>query len=84
MYRGSHIATWTMRRCYAPALSASISRSQGGVPRGQLWLGVFSTGFPHENSRFPHALETLLALGFAEESYRRTLWDNTARYYGFH
>ena len=44
---------------------------------------VFSTDFPHEDSRYPHALDTFLELGFPAETYRKILWDNTARYYGF-
>ena len=44
---------------------------------------VFSTDFPHEDSRYPHALDTFLKLGFPEETCRRILWDNSARFYGF-
>lgn len=44
---------------------------------------VFSTDFPHEDSRYPHALETFLGLGFPEETCRKILWDNSANYYGF-
>ena len=44
---------------------------------------VFSTDFPHEDSRFPNAVTTFLDLGFGEESCRKILWDNSARLYGF-
>lgn len=51
------------------------------------WMGdsnlVFSTDFPHADSRFPHAVETLLEQPFPEESKRRILWDNCARLYAF-
>ncbi len=43
---------------------------------------VFSTDFPHEDSRYPHALETFLELPFSEASKRKILWDNSARLYG--
>ena len=43
---------------------------------------VFSTDFPHEDSRYPHAVETFLELPFREESKRKILWDNSARLYG--
>ena len=44
---------------------------------------VFSTDFPHEDSRFPNAGKTFLELGFPEQSCRKILWDNSARLYGF-
>ena len=43
---------------------------------------VFSTDFPHEDSRYPHAVETFLELPFSEASKRKILWDNSARLYG--
>ena len=33
--------------------------------------------------RFPHAVETLVAQPFSDESKRKVLWDNCARLYGF-
>ena len=51
------------------------------------WMGdgnlVFSTDFPHADGRFPHAVETLTAQPFPEESKRKILWDNCARLYAF-
>lgn len=50
------------------------------------WLGddniVFSTDFPHEDSRFPRAVETFCLQPYPEESKRKILWDNCARLYG--
>jgi predicted TIM-barrel fold metal-dependent hydrolase len=50
------------------------------------WLGddrlVFSTDFPHGDSKFPNAVESFLTLPITEESKRKTLWDNCAAYYG--
>ena len=44
---------------------------------------VFSTDWPHGDTEYPHATETLLAQeGLAEASKRKILWDNTARLYG--
>ena len=54
-----------------------------------LWLNyidpalVFSTDFPHADSRFPHAVDTLLEQPFPEASNRKILWDNCARLYAF-
>jgi predicted TIM-barrel fold metal-dependent hydrolase len=43
---------------------------------------VFSTDFPHVDSKFPHAVEGLLKLPVADEDKRKILWDNCAAYYG--
>jgi predicted TIM-barrel fold metal-dependent hydrolase len=42
---------------------------------------VISTDWPHDDSRYPHALETFLALPIAAESKKKILWDNCARLY---
>ena len=50
------------------------------------WLGdsniVFSTDYPHPDSRFPNAVETLIEQPFPEAAMRKILWDNCARLYG--
>ena len=43
---------------------------------------VFSTDFPHEDSRYPHAVETFLEMPFSEVSRHKILWHNSARLYG--
>jgi predicted TIM-barrel fold metal-dependent hydrolase len=49
------------------------------------WMGddnlVFSTDYPHEDSRFPKAVSTFLEQPFPEKSKRKILWDNCARLY---
>jgi len=49
------------------------------------WLGndnvVFSTDYPHADSKFPHAVDRLLTLPLSDESKRKFLWDNCARLY---
>ena len=43
---------------------------------------VFSTDWPHNDSAYPHAIETFLSLeGVPESSQREILWDNCARLY---
>jgi predicted TIM-barrel fold metal-dependent hydrolase len=42
---------------------------------------VVSTDWPHDDSRFPHAIDTFLKLDLSEETQRKTLWDNCARLY---
>ncbi|MCH8107575.1 MAG: amidohydrolase [Chloroflexi bacterium] len=44
---------------------------------------VFSTDWPHPDSKYPHSVETFLENKISEESKRKLLWDNCARYYGF-
>ena len=43
---------------------------------------VFSTDFPHPDSKFPHAVEGFLTLPLNDEDRRKILWDNCAGYYG--
>jgi uncharacterized protein len=43
---------------------------------------VYSTDYPHGDSRYPHATETFLKLPFSHEDMRKILWDNCARFYG--
>ena len=50
------------------------------------WAGdenfVFSTDYPHTDSKYPHAVEQFLTLPLSQESKRKILWDNCARLYG--
>ena len=44
---------------------------------------VFSTDYPHGDSKYPDAVTGFLDLpGVSEESKRKILWDNWARLYG--
>ena len=43
---------------------------------------VFSTDFPHGDSKFPRAVEAFLQLPISEQSKRKILWHNCAAYYG--
>lgn len=43
---------------------------------------VFSTDWPHGDSKYPRAVESFLTLPISDESKRKILWDNCARYYG--
>ena len=43
---------------------------------------VLSTDWPHDDSRFPHAIDSFLALPhLSTETKRKVLWDNCARLY---
>ena len=43
---------------------------------------VFSTDYPHKDSKYPKAVEAFLRTSFSEETKRRILWDNCVRMYG--
>jgi predicted TIM-barrel fold metal-dependent hydrolase len=42
---------------------------------------VISTDWPHDDSRYPHAIDTFLALPIPAGSKKKILWDNCARLY---
>jgi predicted TIM-barrel fold metal-dependent hydrolase len=42
---------------------------------------VFSTDYPHGDSKYPHAVESFLKLSLSAEDKRKILWDNCARFY---
>ena len=42
---------------------------------------VYSTDYPHGDSRYPHATESFLKLPIPDEDKRKILWDNCARFY---
>ena len=43
---------------------------------------VFSTDYPHPDSKFPHAVDSFLTLdGVSDDSKRRILWDNARNLY---
>ena len=43
---------------------------------------VFSTDYPHVDSKYPRTTETFLSLPIPRESMQKILWDNCARLYG--
>jgi predicted TIM-barrel fold metal-dependent hydrolase len=43
---------------------------------------VFSTDYPHGDSKYPHAVESFLRLPLADADKRKILWDNCSRFYG--
>ena len=44
---------------------------------------VFSTDFPHPDSKFPEAIDDFLKLPLSDDARERILWKNCAWYYGF-
>ncbi|TMA13588.1 MAG: amidohydrolase [Deltaproteobacteria bacterium] len=42
---------------------------------------VFSTDYPHGDSRYPAAVDSFLKLPLSDDDKRKILWDNCARFY---
>jgi predicted TIM-barrel fold metal-dependent hydrolase len=45
---------------------------------------VYSTDYPHGDSRYPKATESFLELPISDEDKRKILWDNCSRFYAVH
>ena len=67
--------------------NAYISVEADEKPTGLVvqWMGddniVFSTDYPHPDSKFPHAVEKFMTLPLSDQNRRKLLWDNCARLY---
>ena len=56
--------------------------NQGFKVMGDDQLGI-STDWPHDDSAYPHAIESFLSIeGLNDDTRRKVLWDNCARLYG--
>ena len=42
---------------------------------------VFSTDYPHGDSKYPHAVESFLELQISDNDKRKILWENCAEFY---
>ncbi len=42
---------------------------------------VFSTDYPHADSKFPHATKAFLDLPFEDGTKKKVLWDNYVKLY---
>jgi predicted TIM-barrel fold metal-dependent hydrolase len=69
------------RQCYA-----SVECDEEPAKYAIDYLGnerlVFSTDFPHVDTKYPKAVERFLQLPISETDKRKILWDNCATYYG--
>ena len=69
------------RQCFA-----SVEADEEPVKYAIDYMGnerlVFSTDFPHGDSKFPASVERFLKLPITGDDKRRILWDNCAQYYG--
>ena len=42
---------------------------------------VFSTDYPHGDSKYPDAVSSFIELGIPDEDKKKILWDNCANLY---
>ena len=63
----------------------SVEPDEAGVRYVIDYIGadrlVFSTDYPHGDSKFPEAVQSFLQLDIRDEDKRKILWDNTAEFY---
>jgi predicted TIM-barrel fold metal-dependent hydrolase len=68
------------RQCFV-----SVEPDEAGVKYVIDYIGtdrlVFSTDYPHGDSKFPNAVETFLQLTLADDDKRKILWHNCAEFY---
>jgi predicted TIM-barrel fold metal-dependent hydrolase len=68
------------RQCFV-----SVEPDEDGVKYVIDYIGadrlVFSTDYPHGDSKFPNAVESFLTLGLSKDDTRKILWDNCAMFY---
>ena len=68
------------RQCWV-----SIEPDEGPAKYTIDWIGsnqiVFSTDYPHGDSRYPESVAAFLEMGIPDEDKRKILWDNCARFY---
>lgn len=63
----------------------SVEPDEAGVKYVIDYIGadrlVFSTDYPHGDSKFPHAVESFFKLALTQDDKRKILWDNCAGFY---
>jgi predicted TIM-barrel fold metal-dependent hydrolase len=64
----------------------AVEADEATVDHYVRWFGddnlVFSTDYPHADSKYPESVPAFLELPLAEGSRRKILWDNWRRLYG--
>ncbi len=68
------------RQCYV-SVEADEDSAKGIEAFGLNDNIVFSTDFPHPDSKWPFAVESVLGLPLSEELKRKFLWDNCQKLY---
>ena len=74
-------STYFFRNCYL-SVEADEEPARYFIDRWGADNLVFSTDFPHGDSKYPHAVENFLELPLDEDAKRAILWDNWVNLYG--
>jgi predicted TIM-barrel fold metal-dependent hydrolase len=69
-------------QCFA-SIEADEDPAQYAVADGLTDRLVFSTDFPHPDSKFPASVDRLLKLEISDDAKKKVLWDNCRVLYGF-
>jgi predicted TIM-barrel fold metal-dependent hydrolase len=69
------------RQCYV-SIEADEDPAWATVKEGLTDRLVFSTDFPHPDSKYPASVDRLLKLEISDEAKKMILWDNCATLYG--
>jgi predicted TIM-barrel fold metal-dependent hydrolase len=68
------------RNCYL-----SVEADEAPAKQYIEWYGddnlVFSTDYPHADSKYPKSVEAFLGLPLPEQSKRKILWNNWSKLY---
>ena len=70
------------RQCYV-GIEADETPGKYAIDWGAGNNIVFSTDFPHPDSKYPNSVKTLVAQPLADDAKRKILWDNCVRLYDF-
>lgn len=68
------------RQCYV-SVESDEEPAQCLIPEGLTDRIVYSTDFPHGDSKYPNSVERFLKMPFDDDVKRAMLWDNCAEYY---
>jgi uncharacterized protein len=69
-----------MRNCFVSCEADEIGAKHYFEDFGDANV-VFSTDYPHADSKFPRATESFLSLPFEDETKKKILWENYAKLY---
>ena len=73
-------STYFKRQCWV-----SVEPDEEPAKYAIDWVGsekmVFSTDYPHGDSKYPEAVSSFLQLGISSDDKRKILWDNCASLY---
>ncbi len=73
-------SAYFMRNCYVSCEADELTARHYFEDFGDSNV-IFSTDYPHADSKFPDATQTFLALPFEESTKKRILWDNYVNLY---